>query len=151
MSFKSIAFLIPYATCKQSDQIHPLNDVLISSLQVASLPENQMTGELYRINLKEEIKSFNITLSVLMFLMRSFSENSYTCFDPKFSWIKNFLTLWLLSALLHALPNKVYILSQERLWKAPYFVKWHFMSLIWRCLSYDPFQSVFRHFGLTFW
>ena len=54
-AFKKIAFLIPYATCKQSDQIHPLNDVLISLLQVASLPENQMTGELYRLNSQEEI------------------------------------------------------------------------------------------------
>jgi len=47
------------------------------------------------------------------------------------------LTLWLLSALLRALPNKVYILSQNRLQKAPHFVKWHFMFLIWSCLSYD--------------
>ena len=149
-AFKSIAFLTPYATCKQSDQIHALNDVLISLLQVASLPENQMTGELYRINLKEEIKSFNITLSVFVFLMKSFSENSYTCCDRRFSCIKIFLTLWLLSALLRTLPNKVYILSKKRLRKAPYIVKWHFMFLIWSCLSYDPFQSVFRHFGLTF-
>ena len=69
--------------------------------------------------------------------------------DQKFF---NPLTLtWILSALLRALPNKVYILSQKRLRKAPYFVKWHFMFLIWTCLSYDSFQSVFRHFGLTFW
>ena len=53
-----------YALCKQTDQIHPLNDVLISLLQVASLPEKKRMKSLE--NLKDEVKSFNVTLSVFV-------------------------------------------------------------------------------------
>ena len=60
------------------------------------------------------------------------------------------LTLWLLSALFGALPNKVYTLSQKSLRKAPSFVKWHFMILIWSCLSYYPISVGFSPFWTSF-
>ena len=60
------------------------------------------------------------------------------------------LTLWLLSALFGALPNKVHILSQKRLRKAPYFVKWHFMILIWSCLWYYSISIGFSPFSTNF-
>ena len=60
------------------------------------------------------------------------------------------LTLWLLGALFGALPNKVYILSHKRLRKAPYFVKWHFMILIWSCLSCYSISIGFSLFWTNF-
>ena len=60
-------------------------------------------------------------------------------------------TLGLLSLLLRALPNKMYILSQKRLHKAPYFVKWPLCFLYEVAYCMIQFQSVFHHFGLTFW
>ena len=47
----------------------------------------QIIKELSRLNLKEQIKSFNVTLlSVFVFLM-FFLENSFICCGPEFSLI----------------------------------------------------------------
>ena len=115
--------------------------------------------KIHQIN-KQSVYTFNPLNSVFNFKysVKIWSCSNLASIGDKMSWDTSpktglfyvLLTLWLLSALLAALPNKVYILSQKRFRKAPYFVKWHFMLLIWSCLSFDSISIAFSPFWTNF-